>query len=42
VNAASFAGLYTYSFERLPYGAAKAALIQMSEGSALYLRAILT
>jgi len=38
VNTASFAGLYTYSFDRLPYAASKAAIIQMSEGLALYLR----
>jgi NAD(P)-dependent dehydrogenase (short-subunit alcohol dehydrogenase family) len=38
VNTASFAGLYTYSFDRLPYAASKAAVIQMSEGLALYLR----
>lgn len=38
VNTASFAGLYTYAFDRLPYAAAKAAVIQISEGLALYLR----
>jgi NAD(P)-dependent dehydrogenase (short-subunit alcohol dehydrogenase family) len=38
VNTASFAGLYTYSFDRQPYAAAKAAVVQMSEGLALYLR----
>ena len=38
VNTASFAGLYTYSFDRLPYAAAKAGLIQYSEGLALYLK----
>ena len=38
VNTASFAGLYTYAFDRLPYAAAKAAVVQMSEGLALYLR----
>jgi NAD(P)-dependent dehydrogenase (short-subunit alcohol dehydrogenase family) len=38
VNTASFAGLYTYAFDRMPYAAAKAALIQVSEGLALYLR----
>ncbi len=38
VNTASFAGLFTYSFDRSPYAAAKAALIQISEGLALYLR----
>jgi NAD(P)-dependent dehydrogenase (short-subunit alcohol dehydrogenase family) len=38
VNTASFAGLYSYSFDRLPYAASKAAIIQVSEGLALYLR----
>jgi NAD(P)-dependent dehydrogenase (short-subunit alcohol dehydrogenase family) len=38
VNTASFAGLYTYAFDRLPYAASKAAIFQMSEGLALYLR----
>lgn len=38
VNTASFAGLMTYSFDRLPYSAAKAAVIQISEGLAIYLR----
>jgi len=38
VNTASFAGLYTYAFDRTPYAASKAALIQLSEGLALYLR----
>jgi NAD(P)-dependent dehydrogenase (short-subunit alcohol dehydrogenase family) len=38
VNTASFSGLYTYAYDRLPYAAAKAALIQLSEGLALYLR----
>lgn len=38
VNTASFAGLYTYSFDRLPYAASKAAIIQISEGLSLYLR----
>ena len=38
VNTASFAGLFTYSFDRAPYAAAKAAIIQISEGLALYLR----
>lgn len=37
VNTASFAGLYTYSYDRLPYGAAKAAVVQLSEGLRLYL-----
>lgn len=38
VNTASLAGLMTYSFDRLPYAAAKAAVVQISEGLALYLR----
>lgn len=38
VNTASFAGLFTYAYDRLPYAASKAALIQLSEGLALYLR----
>jgi NAD(P)-dependent dehydrogenase (short-subunit alcohol dehydrogenase family) len=37
VNTASFAGLYTYSFDRMPYAASKAAIVQMSEGLAIYL-----
>jgi NAD(P)-dependent dehydrogenase (short-subunit alcohol dehydrogenase family) len=38
VNTSSFAGLYTYSYDRLPYAASKAAIVQISEGLALYLR----
>lgn len=38
VNTASFAGLMTYSFDRLAYSAAKAAIIQISERLAIYLR----
>jgi NAD(P)-dependent dehydrogenase (short-subunit alcohol dehydrogenase family) len=38
VNTASFAGLYSYSYDRLPYAASKAAIIQISEGLRLYLR----
>ena len=38
VNIASFAGLFTYSYDRLPYAATKAALVQISEGLAIYLR----
>lgn len=38
VNTASFAGLYGYAYDRLPYAASKAALIALSEGLALYLR----
>ena len=38
VNTASFAGLFSYSYDRLPYAAAKAAVVQLSEGLRLYLR----
>ena len=38
VNTASFAGLFTYSYDRLPYAATKAAIVQLSEGLAIYLR----
>jgi NAD(P)-dependent dehydrogenase (short-subunit alcohol dehydrogenase family) len=38
VNTASFAGLFSYSYDRLPYAAAKAAVVQISEGLRLYLR----
>src|ERR1700761_9215241 len=38
VNNASFAGLFTYSYDRLPYAATKAAIVQISEGLAIYLR----
>jgi NAD(P)-dependent dehydrogenase (short-subunit alcohol dehydrogenase family) len=38
VNTASFAGLYPYAANRLPYVASKAALIALSEGLALYLQ----
>lgn len=37
VNTASFAGLYPYAASRVPYGAAKAAVISMTENLALYL-----
>jgi NAD(P)-dependent dehydrogenase (short-subunit alcohol dehydrogenase family) len=37
VNTASFAGLFTYSYDRLPYAATKAAIVQISEGLRLYL-----
>lgn len=37
VNTASFAGLFTYSYDRIPYAAAKAAVVQISEGLRLYL-----
>jgi NAD(P)-dependent dehydrogenase (short-subunit alcohol dehydrogenase family) len=38
VNTASFAGLFTYSFDRLPYAVSKAAIVQMSEGLRMYLQ----
>lgn len=38
VNTASLAGLFTYSYDRLPYAASKAAIVQISEGLAIYLR----
>jgi NAD(P)-dependent dehydrogenase (short-subunit alcohol dehydrogenase family) len=37
VNTASFAGLYPYAVSRIPYAAAKAAVIAMSESLAVYL-----
>jgi NAD(P)-dependent dehydrogenase (short-subunit alcohol dehydrogenase family) len=37
VNTASFAGLYPYAANRIPYAASKAALVSMSENLALYL-----
>ena len=37
VNTASFAGLFTYSYDRMPYAATKAAIVQISEGLRLYL-----
>lgn len=37
VNTASFAGLYPYAASRVPYAAAKAAVISMSENLAIYL-----
>ncbi|MCB2059429.1 MAG: SDR family oxidoreductase [Novosphingobium sp.] len=37
VNTASFAGLYPYAASRVPYAAAKAAVIAMTENLALYL-----
>jgi NAD(P)-dependent dehydrogenase (short-subunit alcohol dehydrogenase family) len=37
VNTASFAGLFTYSYDRIPYAASKAAIVQISEGLRLYL-----
>ena len=38
VNTTSFAGLYTYAYDRQPYAASKAAIVQITEGLALYLR----
>jgi NAD(P)-dependent dehydrogenase (short-subunit alcohol dehydrogenase family) len=38
VNTASTAGLYAYSFERLPYSATKGAIVSLSEALALYAR----
>jgi NAD(P)-dependent dehydrogenase (short-subunit alcohol dehydrogenase family) len=38
VNTASFAGLFTYAYDRMPYAATKAAIVQISEGLAIYLR----
>jgi len=37
VSTASFAGLYPYAANRIPYAASKAALVSMSENLALYL-----
>lgn len=37
VNTASFAGLFTYAYDRLPYSGSKAAMVQISEGLRLYL-----
>ncbi len=38
VNTASTAGLFGYSYERLPYSAAKGAVVALSEALALYTR----
>jgi len=38
INTASTAGLYAYSFERLPYSATKGAVVALSEALALYTR----
>jgi NAD(P)-dependent dehydrogenase (short-subunit alcohol dehydrogenase family) len=38
VNTASTAGLFAYSYERLPYSATKGAVVALSESLALYLR----
>jgi NAD(P)-dependent dehydrogenase (short-subunit alcohol dehydrogenase family) len=38
VNTASTAGLFAYSYERLPYSASKAAVVALSEALALYTR----
>ena len=37
VNTASFAGLYPYASNRMPYSASKAALVSLTESLALYL-----
>ena len=37
VNTASFAGLYPYATNRMPYAASKAAILSLSENLALYL-----
>ena len=36
VNTASFAGLFPYAYDRLPYAASKGALVSLTEGLALY------
>jgi NAD(P)-dependent dehydrogenase (short-subunit alcohol dehydrogenase family) len=38
INTASTAGLYAYSYDRLPYSATKGAVIALSEALALYLK----
>ena len=38
VNTSSFAGLFTYSYDRMPYAASKAAIVAMTEALAIYLR----
>lgn len=38
INTASFAGLYTYAYDRMSYAATKAGVVQLSEGMSLYLR----
>jgi NAD(P)-dependent dehydrogenase (short-subunit alcohol dehydrogenase family) len=38
VNIASFAALFPYAYDRLPYAASKAAIVSISEGLSLYLR----
>jgi NAD(P)-dependent dehydrogenase (short-subunit alcohol dehydrogenase family) len=38
VNTASVDGLYGFGYDRLPYAASKAAVVQLSESLALYLR----
>lgn len=38
INTASFAGLFPYAFDRLPYAASKGALVTLTEGLALYLK----
>jgi NAD(P)-dependent dehydrogenase (short-subunit alcohol dehydrogenase family) len=38
VNVASVDGLYGFGYDRLPYAASKAAVVQLSEGIALYVK----
>ena len=38
VNTASFAGLFPYAYDRLPYAASKGAIVTLTEGLALYLK----
>lgn len=38
INVASADGLYSFGYDRLPYATSKAAVIQLSEGLALYLK----
>jgi NAD(P)-dependent dehydrogenase (short-subunit alcohol dehydrogenase family) len=38
VNIASFAALFPYAYDRMPYAASKAAIVSLTEGLALYLR----
>lgn len=38
INTASFAGLFPYAYDRLPYAATKAAMVSFTEGLYLYLK----
>jgi NAD(P)-dependent dehydrogenase (short-subunit alcohol dehydrogenase family) len=38
VNIASFAALFPYAYDRMPYAASKAAIVSLTEGLALYLQ----